>query len=154
MEHRTIEIDFDVHKRIEAERESFSETPNGVLRRLLGMDRGSASSAAPAPLTDGRPWTGKGVLLPHGTQVRMDYNGQALSGRIEDGRWAIEGQYFTSPSSAASELCRTKSGRKTSLDGWKYWLARRSGDDKWTPISEMRFQQSGAKERVLDAFRK
>jgi hypothetical protein len=35
---QTIEIDFDVHKRIELERTSFTETPNAVLRRLLSID--------------------------------------------------------------------------------------------------------------------
>ena len=33
----TIEIDFDIHKRIEMERQSFTESPNDVLRRLLGL---------------------------------------------------------------------------------------------------------------------
>jgi hypothetical protein len=35
---RSIEIDFDVHKLIEQERVSFSDTPNETLRRLLGIE--------------------------------------------------------------------------------------------------------------------
>ena len=34
----SIEIDLDVRKRIEAERQEFEETPNDVLRRLLKID--------------------------------------------------------------------------------------------------------------------
>ena len=45
-EFRSVEIDLDVHKRIELAREGFSETPNAVLRRLLGVDMPSVCSAA------------------------------------------------------------------------------------------------------------
>lgn len=39
---RTIEIDYDVHRLIELERSHIRETPNDVLRRLLGVDRPKA----------------------------------------------------------------------------------------------------------------
>lgn len=137
MEHRSIEIDFDVHKRIEAERTGFTESANDVLRRLLGI--GQAVSASPPPVVEGgRPWTGKGVTLPSGTRLRMDYNGRAIAGVIGDGVWLVEGREFSSPSSAASELCRTKAGKKTSIDGWKYWQAQRPGDDRWVDIGSLR----------------
>ena len=61
---RTIEIDFDVHKKIEAERTSFSESPNDVLRRLLRLGNAAATEAAKGR---GRSWSGKGVTLPDGT---------------------------------------------------------------------------------------
>jgi len=141
MEHRQIEIDFDVHKLIEAERTSFSESANDVLRRLLGLGAPAPNKAAKiiAEYAEGqRSWTGKSVNLPAGTQLRMDYNGQTLTGAIADGKWVVEDREFTSPSAAASELCRTKAGKKTQLDGWKYWEAKRPGDDRWTPIANLR----------------
>lgn len=144
MNHRAIEIDFDVHKRIEAERGSFAESANDVLRRLLGIGCSAALVEDPVseapPQTDGfgRAWNGKGVTLPGGTQLRMDYRGQVVIGVVRDGKWLIEGQEFSSPSGAAGEMCRTKSGKKTSLDGWRYWEAKRPGDDSWTAISTMR----------------
>ena len=58
---RTIEIDFDVHKAIEAERQSFSEVPNAVLRRLLKL--GPGASVMPTANGIGGAWTGKGVTL-------------------------------------------------------------------------------------------
>lgn len=140
MEYRTIEIDFEVHKRIEVERGGFAESANDVLRRMLGIS-GSGNKASvliAAAAEHGRAWTGKGVTLPSGTQVRMDYNGQALAGMISDGKWVVEGHTFSSPSAAASEMCRTKSGKRTSLDGWKYWQAKRPGDDRWVSIGSMR----------------
>lgn len=131
---RTIEIDFDVHKLIELERTSFTETPNAVLRRLLKID-----DSQPAPeLTGGRPWAGKGVTLPHGTDLRMEYNGQVYTGRIENGRWLVEDKEFNSPSAAAGGVALTKEGRHTSLDGWIYWQVKRPGDRGWTAIRALR----------------
>ena len=140
MKHRTIEIDFDVHKRIEAERTGFAESANDVLRRLLGITEAKTPAGAmiAAAVEHGRSWTGKGVTLPGGTLVRMSYNGRDLAGVITDGKWVVEGNEFSSPSAAASKMCRTKSGAETSLDGWKYWQAKRPGDDRWVPIGSMR----------------
>src|SRR5690348_4983985 len=98
----TIEIDFDVHKAIEMARQSFSETPNDVLRRLLkiGQGAGSLPETGP-PRGSGRPWSGKGVVLPHGTRLRMEYNGRSHSGEIIDGQWHVESGVYGSPSAAA-----------------------------------------------------
>lgn len=134
---RTIEIDFDVHKIIELERNSFSETPNEVLRRLLKVS-GKRSSSQPQKAMIGRPWSGKGVTLPHGTELRMDYNGRQYTGTIDNGEWVVEGQRFKSPSAAAGGVAVTKSGKHTNLDGWNYWEAKRPGDTDWVAIKEMR----------------
>jgi hypothetical protein len=129
-EFRTIEIDFDVHKKMEAERRSFTETPNEVLRRLLGI-KGSA------PVASGRPWSGDGVTLPHGTELRMEYNGAVYNGRVEDGQWLVEGKRFNSPSGAAG-VARTRAGKRTKLDGWVYWQVRQPGEHDWKRIEEVR----------------
>jgi hypothetical protein len=134
---RTIEVDFDVHKRIELERQSFAETPNAVLRRLLQIDGGK-----PAPIANtqsgGRPWAGKGVALPHGTELRMEYNGRVHQGAIENGAWVVEGGRYNSPSAAAGGVARTREGKRTSLDGWVYWQVKRPGDTEWIGIAGLR----------------
>jgi hypothetical protein len=136
MELRTIEIDFEVHKAIELERKSFSESPNEVLRRLLGL---SAMSPQLAPKeTVGVAWTGKGVTLPHGTELRMKYNGVAYAARIENGKWVTSKGVHSSPSAAAGALAITKSGSTTNLDGWIYWEAKLPGSGRWKKIDEMR----------------
>lgn len=142
---QSIDIDFDVHKRIELARESFSETPNEVLRRLLGLDAASGleqPSVSPAM----RAWSGKGVLLPHGTRVRMDYNGRAHEGEINDGSWLVEGERFASPSAAAGGVARTKDGKRTNLDGWVYWWALLPGNENWVKLSAMREDPPGKSE--------
>ncbi len=129
-EFRTIEIDFDVHKKIEAERRSFTEPPNEALRRLLNL-KGTA------PVAMGRSWSGEGVTLPHGTELRMEYNGAVYNGRVEDGQWLVEGRRFNSPSGAAG-VAKTRAGKTTKLDGWTYWQVRRPGEHNWTPIQGLR----------------
>ncbi len=76
--------------------------------------------------------------MSHGTELRMKHNGKRHFGQIDDGEWAVERKRFRSPSAAASGVALTKAGRKTSLDGWIYWEAKRPGDHGWTPITTLR----------------
>lgn len=137
---RTIEIDLDIHKAIEAERVDFAELPNDILRRLLEL--------GPAPhvrklsdVTDfGGPgaWSGKGATLAAGTTLRMSYNGESHEAVIEDGRWLIKGQKFSSPSGAASAVARTREGNSVNLDGWEYWYYCIPGTDEWRPLKDLK----------------
>ena len=139
---KNIEIDFDVHKAIETERKSFSETPNQVLRRLLKIDSAKPQSVVKAnyqsELSMGKNWVGKGITLPHGSLLRAEYNGRLHEGKIVDGRWYVEGNFYTSPSGALGSVARTKNGKKTSLDGWIYWEVKRPGDKDWIKINSLR----------------
>lgn len=135
-QYRTIEIDFDVHKLIENERRSFEETANAALRRLLGLPERTARVGK--PISQRRSWVDKGVTLPHGTEVRMDYSGRSYVGQIIDGEWVVGQERFDSPSGAASGIALTKKGNRTKLDGWKYWSVRRPGETNWTPLSQIR----------------
>lgn len=133
-EFRTVEIDFDVHKAIEVERKGFDETPNAVLRRLLGLP----SCGSKDGLDVGRPWVGKGVTLPHRTEVRMEYNGREHWGSIQNGSWLVEGHSYSSPSAAAGGVARTKAGKNPSLDGWNYWSVKFPDEDDWHPLKALR----------------
>lgn len=147
--YRTIEIDFDIHKRIELERTGFEETPNAVLRRLLGLP--SDSGAAPARALEGKAWEEEGVILPHGCRVRMYYDRgrQFYEGQISNGRWMVAGRVFDSPSGAASELATTKKGEKTKLNGWNYFEVRTSDEEDWTSLRLLRAQASGVENLTL-----
>ena len=46
---RQVEIDIDVHRAIEAERQNFQESDNAILRRLLRIDRSIPGVASPRP---------------------------------------------------------------------------------------------------------
>jgi hypothetical protein len=138
-EMRTIEIDFDIHKLIEGERRSFAEAPNTVLRRLLKLEP-SKDSQATAPIANGErgAWTGKGVRLPSGTELRMEYRGKEHRGVIRNSAWLVEGKSFKSPSAAAGGVAETKDGTNPSLDGWKYWQVKRPGDPVWIALGALR----------------
>jgi hypothetical protein len=138
-EMRSIEIDFDVNKRIETERVSFAETANDVLRRLLGIEKGlAAGEDKPALTPAGASWYGKGVTLPDTTQLKMTYNGKTYEGVISDGVWLVAGKRYTSPSAAAGAVGVTKDGGTTSLDGWLYWQARLPNSSRWAKIRSLR----------------
>lgn len=126
----------------------WGKPPNAALRRLLGIDeKGPNGAASATPLAaatpKGRPWSGKGVSLPHGTELRMEYNGRVHAGRVEDGRWVVEGKSFNSPSAAAGGVAATKDGRHPSLDGWIYWQVRLPGEYDWISIKELRRRAGG-----------
>jgi hypothetical protein len=147
---RTIDIDFDVHKLIEGERTSFSETPNDVLRRLLQLGQpAKTQSLTGAQSPAGRSWSDEGVILPHGTSLKMNYNGRTHSGQIVDGKWLVEGNVFSSPSGAASAVAITRKGKKTKLDGWIYWMVARPGDSTMVRLDSLRSMISTAKDQGL-----
>ena len=139
----TIEVDFDVHKIIEAERQNFDDPPNSALRRLLGIDgeatnESSSGSGKPPDDMSGRAWSGKGITLPHGTKLRMEYNGREILGEIGQGYWLVEGGRYSSPSDAAGSTARTKSGDLTNLNGWNYWEVKRPQDPSWIRLNRLR----------------
>jgi len=136
---RMIEIDFDVHKRIENERRGFDEPPNAVLRRLLGLGEPPSSTAASHPKSrPSRSWSDKGVILQDGTATRMNYNNRTYEGKIMEGKWVIGDKAFDSPSAAAGGVAITKGGKSTLLNGWIYWYVRRPGDDNWALLKDLR----------------
>lgn len=148
MDTRTIEIDFEVHKAIELARKSFAETDNAVLRGLLGIDAQQAGPVTTVPV--GRPWVGKGkstgLTLPHGTELELDYNGQRFVGRVDNGALILDGRRFSSPSGAADELCRTKDGRRTSLNGKELIRVRLPNESEFALLKEYerRLRESNA----------
>ncbi len=139
MNRRSIEIDFDVHKLIEGEKKSFAESDNLALRRLLRLPA-TEDKTAPSP-ESGREWFGEGVTLPHGTELRMTYNGRLHAHRkIEDGQWKVEAGSYSSPSAAAGGVARTKKGDKTNLDGWN--IGRRNSPAKQRGSPSARYAES------------
>src|SRR5207237_3162067 len=100
MDMRAIEIDMEVHKKLETSRQSFSETDNDILRRLLHMSPARkappTASAEPPASTEDWVWvrSGQRAMLPAGTEVRARYGGQEFHGVIAKGAWVVEGQRY------------------------------------------------------------
>ena len=143
MQLRPIDIDIEVHRHIEQHRTSFSQTQNDILRELFMLSTPSAAAVgggrqedAPAAVTG--DWSWKGVTLPAGTELRMTYNGRTHTGVVSGGAWQIAGATYTSPSSAADALARSRDGKRVSLNGWILWEARRPNTRTWTRLDDLR----------------
>ena len=85
-----------------------------------------------------RPWSKGGVVLPHGTELRMEYNGILHLGRIADGAWEVEGNREKSPSGAANAVARGRDGQEVNINGKSYWQVRRPGDTDWTAYADLK----------------
>ena len=142
MQLQTIEIDFDIHKLIEAERKSFDEPPYAALRRLLGLPNilGTKMEKKQEEIGDGVPFIEEGVHVPHGSEARMKYQRgkQVYEGRFLNGKLVVNGQSFTALSPAANACARTKAGGTTQLNGWRYWEVKFPGELKWRKLDDMR----------------
>src|ERR1700722_13119138 len=101
MQLRPIEIDIEVYRFIEAKRTSFAQSHNDILREVAGLPKAAVGLKLAAAAADGMAWTGKGVSLPHGTKLRMTYNGKTHLGEIVNGAWHVDGGIYRSPSAAA-----------------------------------------------------
>jgi hypothetical protein len=140
---RSIEIDFDIHKLIEAERKSFDEPPYVALRRLLGLPPSPTEMAlATLDVPPSPPFREDGVEVPHGSRARMEYDRgkQLFEGRFLNGKLVVDGRTFDSLSGAASELAITRKGTRTKLNGWLYWSVQLPGQTEWMPMKDVRRQ--------------
>ncbi|HEX8062387.1 MAG TPA: hypothetical protein VF535_04150 [Allosphingosinicella sp.] len=138
---RTIEIDFDIHRKIENERHGFDESPNDALRRLLGLPAvGDRSGARRRNNSEHRTWREGLVEIPHGAKARMKYQRgrQIYEGEFLDGKLVVDGREFSTLSAAASALARTRDGSTPSLNGWIYWEAMMPGETHWRRLSDLR----------------
>ncbi len=142
-----IMIDVEVHKAIEAARESFSEMPNTILRRMLGIGGYSGAAAAPARrakaggAVDGG-WSkldrrGRNVFLPDGTELRAAYGGRTVEGRIAGGMWQVGDERYGSPSAALIANVRSSSGTPVNLNGWRHWEVKLPESPVWRPLMEV-----------------
>lgn len=140
-------IDMDVHKAIEGARQSFSEMPNAILRRLLGLEGGPAPTngahgrAKSGGAAEGG-WSkidrnGRAVFLPDGTELRAAYCGRTVTGAIRAGAWEVGESRFNSPSAALIANVQTREGRPVNLNGWRHWEVKSPGASAWRRLADL-----------------
>ncbi len=126
---KQIEIDFEVFKELTFKRKSAEMTENDVIRELLGLPMAATNGKADIPKA---PWAWKGVILPHGTEMRMNYNGREYRAEISEAAIKFDGQTFISPTAAAVAVTNNQ------VNGWNYWDCKLPGSTKWEPIKKFR----------------
>jgi len=131
-----IPVDLEVYKALEARRQTFSESHNDILRRALGISPMAAAALIPMP-EEVIVWRRKGVGLPKGTRWRMSSANGEQNGNVVEGGFQHKGEVISSPSRLATNIYRTKSGRKTNLNGWRYIEVKRPGDADWMMLSSL-----------------
>lgn len=77
-------------------------------------------------------WTGKGVALPPGTELRGQHRGSEKTARVENGKLVYAGRGYASPSAAGNAA----TGRST--NGWTFWEVKRPGDMGWLLLTVLR----------------
>ncbi|MEI5677674.1 MULTISPECIES: hypothetical protein [unclassified Mesorhizobium] len=139
MQLQKIEIDWDIHKLIEAERRGFDEPPYLALRRLLKLPPLQESDVVGVE-TAGVAWSEDGVVVPHGAYARMTYlrGRQVYEGRFLNGKLIVEGKVFDALSTAANAVAKTKDGTAPNLNGWNYWEVRLPGETEWRYLKALR----------------
>ena len=142
----TIEIDFDVFKKLTVLRETEAVSYNDVIRRLLNMTASTSkvegaphlakqqepSGMKPPELERSGAWVVKNVVFPSGTEFRATHKGRVILGRVEAGALAVNGKRYDSPSSASSDIT------KTSVNGWIFWECKKPGNTSWQMIKTLR----------------
>jgi hypothetical protein len=125
----SIEVDFQVYKRLTMLREREHDTYNDVIRDLLKLPR----VRAPDPAANGGGALIKGVLFPEGTEFRVNYKGRMYTAKIAGGRWIGEdGAPRNSPSDAAHAITGNN------VNGWRFWECKRPSDSKWRVMDQLR----------------
>lgn len=126
----SIDVDFDVFKALTNLRATEEITYNDVIRGLLDLGPTSKTKTA-IPSSLGCVF--KGVSFPDGTQFRATYKGKTYAAEIKNGRWVdSSGTPRKSPSDAAAKVTGT------SVNGWRFWQAKRPGEPSWRVLSDLR----------------
>lgn len=141
-----IQVTLPVLKALTAELQE-GQTYDDVLRQRLGID----SIVEPEPesvddrkinydaiervvhaYSDKGGYFSRGLWLPNGTELRARYKQREFWARIVNNAWVdASGNRHTSPSAAATAIT------DTSVNGLRFWEARRPGDTSWRRLDQL-----------------
>lgn len=126
----TIQVDFEVYKRLTIGLDDENDTYNNVLRRLMSLKVPAETKSVST--SSGIPWVIGEVTIPHGTEFRRTYKGRLYEAKAENGAMVYNNKKFFAPSTAAGEITNN------SVDGWKWWYCRLPGETDWKVMDSLR----------------
>lgn len=135
-----IEIDDQVMKELQKKAIPFEDTPNSVLRRLLGFENANNKNSIPGPETKIIPVsisTVQDVPLNitnflEGKRLWRRYKGKDYYVDVKNGKYVIDGKEFYSPSAVAVHVTGNP------VNGWIFWRYYDSNKDRWSLIDKLR----------------
>lgn len=136
MKTKEIEIDIEVYRWIEANRKSFEETENDILKRI---SKNVQNEDVFIPINikenimninEGLFW--KDVLLKNGLKLRKLFKGKIYYAEIKNNQIVFNNKKFHSPSAAAIELTGT------SVNGWIFWEYLNTKNNEWQLLDNLR----------------
>lgn len=130
MTYTTIEIDFDVYKKLTLHRESENVSYNDVLREILALPQKPEPKSKVSNETS--HWVSKGVRFPIGTEFRASYKGKLYTATVDKNGLVMNNQCHKSPSAAAVSITGN------SVNGWNFWEARFPNQSSWQLINTLR----------------
>ena len=128
----TIEVDFEVYKKLTVSRATEDVSYNDVIRALLGLGQDKAKTTTAVMVASTKDWVAKGVRFPVGTDFRANYKGQMHAARVESGSLMVNGKHFNSPSAAAVSITGNP------VNGWRFWECKFPGKSSWQLIEGLR----------------
>jgi hypothetical protein len=136
-----IEIDLETYKLIESYRQSFNETLNDIIKRVLQsiienekieMKKFSIINESTNSLNfKGLYW--KGCLLPNGLKLKSSYKGVLHTAEVYNGKILFNNEEYNSPSAAA--IAATNG---ISINGWLFWEFLDSNSNSWKSLNSLR----------------
>ncbi len=125
---QTIEIDFDVFKKLTEMRKSEADSYNDVLRRTLGL------SVATKKTDKARTafWACRGGNIPVGTKLRARHKSHLYEAEVTHQGIKYDNKRYGTPSEAAFRITRTN------VNGWRFWEAQLPGATNWCQLSGVR----------------
>lgn len=128
----TVDVDFEVYKRLTNLRDTEEVTYNDVIRQLLGLSSAKTEPQKTKDVSTVGDWVVKGVRFPAGTEFRATYKGTLFQARVEAGALLLGVNRFTSPSAAAVSIT------KSPVNGWRFWECKLPGKATWQLIESLR----------------
>jgi hypothetical protein len=128
----SIEVDFDVYKKLTMLRETEATTYNDVLRDVLKLGAAPKKPEPTGGAAGGGDWVVKGVRFPAGTDFRATYKGKTYHARVEDGALKLGDTTYDSPSIAGVSITGS------AVNGWRFWECRFPGKTAWQVIDKLR----------------